>query len=76
MLEEVPGFIRGMVISNIKKDVPENRREYFIPVLRGESDLKKTGRLQGARRRLFDFAQPQRQDRLSDTRHAKRTGLC
>ncbi len=41
VLEEVPGFIRGMVISNIKKDVPENRREYFIPVLRGESDLKK-----------------------------------
>ncbi len=40
VLEDVPGFIRGMVISNIKKDVPESRRDYFVPVLHGESDLK------------------------------------
>ena len=41
VLEDVPGFIRGMVISNIKKGVPEERRGYFVPVLHGESDLKK-----------------------------------
>ncbi len=41
VLEDVPGVIRGMVISSIKKSVPENRRGYFIPVLNGESDLKK-----------------------------------
>jgi hypothetical protein len=41
VLEDVPGFIRGMVISNIKKGVPENQRGYFVPVLHGESDLKK-----------------------------------
>jgi hypothetical protein len=41
VLEEVPGVIRGMVISNIKKGVPEDRRGYFVPALRGESDLKK-----------------------------------
>ena len=41
VLEEVPGIIRGMVISGIKKGVPENRRGYFVPVLQGESDLKK-----------------------------------
>ena len=41
VLEDVPGFIRGMVISNIKKGVPEERRGYFVPVLHGESGLKK-----------------------------------
>jgi hypothetical protein len=41
VLEEVPGFIRGMVISSMKKGVPENRREYFVPLLHGEADLKK-----------------------------------
>jgi hypothetical protein len=41
LLEDVPGFIRGIVISSMKKDVPENQRNHFIPVLHGESDLKK-----------------------------------
>lgn len=41
VLEEVPGIIRGMVISGIKKGVPENRRGYFVPVLHNESELKK-----------------------------------
>ena len=41
VLEDVPSLIRGMVISSMKKGVPENRREYFVPLLHGESDLKK-----------------------------------
>lgn len=41
VLEDVPGFIRGMVISSMKKGVPEAQRDRFIPVLHGESDLKK-----------------------------------
>jgi hypothetical protein len=41
VLEDVPRFIRGMVISGIKKGVPENRRAHFLPVVQNESDLKK-----------------------------------
>lgn len=41
VLEDVPGFIRGMVISSMRKGVPEDHRDYFVPVLHGESDLKK-----------------------------------
>lgn len=41
VLEDVPRFVRGMVISGMRKGVPENKRNYFVPILRGESDLKK-----------------------------------
>src|ERR1035437_9462974 len=41
VLEDVPGFVRGMVISGMKKGVPEDQRAYFVPVLHGESGLKK-----------------------------------
>lgn len=41
VLEEVPRFIRGMVISGIRKGVPENKRDHFVPILQGEADLKK-----------------------------------
>lgn len=41
VLEDVPRFIRGIVISGIKKGVKENMRDHFVPVLQGESDLKK-----------------------------------
>ena len=41
VLEDVPRFIRGMVISSIKKGVPENRRAHFVPILQNESELKK-----------------------------------
>ena len=41
VLESVPGFVRGMVISSMKKGVRENMRDHFVPVLHGESDLKK-----------------------------------
>jgi hypothetical protein len=41
VLEDVPRLFRGMVISGIKKGVPENQRERFIPVLQGEAELKR-----------------------------------
>lgn len=40
VLEDVPRLFRGMVISGIKKGVPENQRDHFIPILLGEADLK------------------------------------
>ena len=41
VLEDVPRFIRGMVISGIKKGVPENRRTHFVPIVQNESELKR-----------------------------------
>ena len=41
VLEDVPHFIRGMVISGIKKGVKEELRDHFVPILQGESELKK-----------------------------------
>lgn len=41
VLEDVPRLFRGMVISGIKKGVPESQRKNFIPILQGESELKK-----------------------------------
>jgi hypothetical protein len=41
VLEEVPGFVRGMVISGIKKGVPETQRDHFVPVLHHEAEWKK-----------------------------------
>lgn len=40
VLEDVPRFIRGMVISGMKKGVRENMRDHFVPVLQHESELK------------------------------------
>ena len=34
-------MFRGMVISGIKKGVPENLRDHFVPVLKSEAELKK-----------------------------------
>jgi hypothetical protein len=41
VLEEVPGLVRGMVISGIKRGVPENLRDHFVPVLHNEAEWKK-----------------------------------
>jgi hypothetical protein len=41
VLEDVPRFVRGMVISSIKKGVKENMRDHFVPILQHESELKK-----------------------------------
>ena len=41
VLEAVPRMFRGMIISGIKKGVPENEQANFIPVLHDEAELKK-----------------------------------
>ena len=41
VLEDVPRFIRGMVISGIRKGVPEAERDRFVPIINGEAELKK-----------------------------------
>jgi len=41
VLEDVPRFIRGMVISSMKKSIRENMRDHFVPVLQNETELKK-----------------------------------
>src|SRR6516165_7534672 len=41
ILEAVPKMFRGMVISGIKKGVPESQRANFVPVLHNEDELKK-----------------------------------
>jgi hypothetical protein len=40
VLESVPRFIRGMVISSMKKGVPEKMRAHFVPILQNESELR------------------------------------
>jgi hypothetical protein len=40
VLEDVPRLFRSMVISGIRKDVPEAKRERFVPILQGEAQLK------------------------------------
>lgn len=40
VLEDVPRLIRGMVISGMKKTVPENLRDHFVPILESEAELK------------------------------------
>ena len=41
ILESVPGFVRGMVISSMKKGVRSNMRDHFVPIVHGEAELKK-----------------------------------
>lgn len=41
VLEDVPRFIRGMVISGMKKGVKVDRRDHFVPILQREAALKK-----------------------------------
>lgn len=41
VLEDVPRLVRGMVISGIKKGVPRDAREHFVPILQNEAELKK-----------------------------------
>lgn len=40
VLEDVPRFVRGMVISGMKKGIKENLHDHFVPILQGESELK------------------------------------
>lgn len=41
VLEDVPRLVRRMVVSSMRGGVPEDRRDHFVPILSGESDLKK-----------------------------------
>ena len=41
VLQDVPRFIRGMVISGMKKGVKMNMRDHFVPILQREEELKK-----------------------------------
>ena len=41
VLEDVPRFVRGMVISGIRKGTPESKRDHFVPILHDEAMLKK-----------------------------------
>jgi hypothetical protein len=41
VLEDVPRLVRGMVISGMRKGVPENNRDHFVPILQGEVALKR-----------------------------------
>lgn len=41
VLEDVPRFVRGMVISGMRKNVSADARDHFVPILRGEAELKK-----------------------------------
>ncbi len=41
VLQAVPRMFRGMIISGIKKDVPESQRANFLPVLHNEDELQK-----------------------------------
>ncbi len=41
VLEDVPRWLRGMVISGMRKGVPEEVHDHFVPILNGEAELKK-----------------------------------
>lgn len=41
VLEEAPRILHGMIVSGMKKGVPEGERANFIPVMHNESELKK-----------------------------------
>ena len=41
VLENVPRLVRSMVISSMRKGVPEDVRDHFIPILQDEAELKK-----------------------------------
>ena len=41
VLEDAPRLLRGMIVSGMKRGVPENERGNFVPVLHNEAELKK-----------------------------------
>ena len=41
VLQAVPRMFCGMIISGIKKDVPESQRANFLPILHNEDELQK-----------------------------------
>ena len=41
VLEDAPRILHGMIVSGMKKGVPEGERANFIPVMHNEAELKK-----------------------------------
>jgi hypothetical protein len=41
VLEDVPGFIRGLVTSGIRRGIPPGEQDSFVTLFRGEADLKR-----------------------------------
>ena len=41
VLEDAPRILHGMIVSSMKKGVPEGERANFIPVMHNEAELKK-----------------------------------
>lgn len=41
VIEAAPRFIHGMIISGMKKNMAENLRPFFLPVVHKEDELKK-----------------------------------
>jgi hypothetical protein len=41
VLEDVPGFVRGMVASGIRRGIPPAEQDRFVTLFRGEADLKR-----------------------------------
>jgi hypothetical protein len=41
VLEDVPGFIRGMVTSSIRRGIPPGEQDRFVTLFQGEADLKR-----------------------------------
>jgi hypothetical protein len=41
VLEDVPRFIRGMVVHGIKSDTPPERHDWFLVLYSGEKELKR-----------------------------------
>lgn len=40
-LEDAPRFIRGMILSGMRKGTPVPERDHFVTLFHGEADLKK-----------------------------------
>jgi hypothetical protein len=41
VLEDVPGFIRGMVTSSIRRGIPPGEQDRFVTLFQGEAGLKR-----------------------------------
>ena len=77
VLEDVPRFVRKMVIFGIKKSVPEGLRDHFVPLLQGEAELKKVVHFRKSRSRRLTacFTWPRGQSRPAESQRPQRCEL-
>lgn len=40
VIESAPRFVRGMIVSSMRKSTPENMRDHFVPIVENEAALK------------------------------------